>query len=110
MAAPALSPPLRAGAVFNRPNEKPGRAERRKPANDSWRVSVFSRVESIPRLVGCNGTVVNGTSSADAACRAGAQGEIEVNDFNRRQTDTSVLMLLKTSKLMAEYAARRLRL
>ena len=42
--------------------------------------------------------------------RAGAQGEIEVNDFNRRQTDTGVLMLLKTSKLMAEYAARRLRL
>jgi hypothetical protein len=33
-----------------------------------------------------------------------------VNDFNRRQTDTGVLMLLKTSKLMAEYAARRLRL
>jgi hypothetical protein len=42
--------------------------------------------------------------------RAGAQGEIEVNDFNRRQTDTGVLMLLKTSKLMAEYAALRLRL
>jgi hypothetical protein len=42
--------------------------------------------------------------------RARAQGEIEVNDFNRRQTDTGVLMLLKTSKLMAEYAARRLRL
>jgi hypothetical protein len=28
--------------------------------------------------------------------RAGAQGEIEVNDFNRRQTDAGVLMLLKT--------------
>jgi hypothetical protein len=39
----------------------------------------------------------------------GAQGEIEMNDFNRRQTDTGVLMLLKT-KLLAEYAARRLRL
>jgi hypothetical protein len=43
------------------------------------------------------------------AGRTRAQGEIEVNDFNRRQTDTGVLMLLKTSKLMAEYAARRLR-
>ena len=32
-----------------------------------------------------------------------------MNDFNRRQTDTGVLMLLKT-KLLAEYAARRLRL
>jgi len=42
--------------------------------------------------------------------RAGAQGEIELNDFDRRQTDTGVLMLLKTSKLVAEYAARRLRL
>jgi hypothetical protein len=28
----------------------------------------------------------------------------------RRQTDTGVLMLLNTSKLMAEYPARRLRL
>jgi len=33
-----------------------------------------------------------------------------MNDFNRRQTNIDVLMLLKTSKLMAEYAARRLRL
>jgi hypothetical protein len=35
-----------------------------------------------------------------------------MNDFNRRQTDTGVLMVLKTSKLKltAEYAARRLRL
>src|ERR1700722_4477969 len=41
--------------------------------------------------------------------RAGAQGEIEFTDSNRRQTDTGVLMLLKT-KLLAEYAARRLRL
>jgi hypothetical protein len=29
-----------------------------------------------------------------------------VNDFNWRQTDIGVLMLLKTSKLMTEYAAR----
>jgi hypothetical protein len=39
-----------------------------------------------------------------------AEGEIEVHDFSRRQTDTGVLMLLKTIKLMAKYAARRLRL
>ena len=40
----------------------------------------------------------------------GLKAKGEVNDFNRRQTDTGVLMLLNTSKLMAEYAARRLRL
>ena len=33
-----------------------------------------------------------------------------MHDFSRRQTDTGVLMLLKTIKLMAKYAARRLRL
>ena len=44
------------------------------------------------------------------AGRVRAQGEIEVSDFNRRHIGTGVLMLLKTSKLMAEYAARRLRL
>jgi hypothetical protein len=44
------------------------------------------------------------------AGRVPDQGEIEVIDSNQRQTDTGVLILLKTSKLMAEYAARRLRL
>jgi hypothetical protein len=52
-----------------------------------------------------------GTDSVTvAAWSSWGSGEIEVNDFNRRQTDTGVLMLLKTSKLIAEYAARRLRL
>jgi hypothetical protein len=32
----------------------------------------------------------------------GPKGEGEVKDFNRRQTDAGVLMLFKTSKLMAE--------
>jgi hypothetical protein len=52
-----------------------------------------------------------GTDSVTVAAWSNwGSGEIEVNDFNRRQTDTGVLMLFKTSKLIAEYAARRLRL
>jgi hypothetical protein len=70
------------------------------------------------RQTGCASEEAVGKGGGDIVCvggdpppgRARAQCEIEVNDFNRRQTDTGVLMLLKTNSLMAEYAARRLRL